>query len=118
MGALCYSARRIHTFPGVTDMIGAIAVLLIAVWFYRTANRLQLPPLAWVVGGVIAYYAGFVVWLYLILKPLLGDAFRNHSFLLGLGMDVSSVLVGVSVAALFRWKILLRQGREPPGSQF
>lgn len=40
-------------------MIGALAILAIAVWFYRTAERYSLPPLAWCFGGVLVYYGGF-----------------------------------------------------------
>lgn len=99
-------------------MIGAIAVLFVAYWFYRTALRLKLPPVAWAAGGVIVYYAGFVIWLYLILKPALGVAFRDHSFLLGLSMDLSSVLAGTLLAALFRTKIMLKQGEAPYEKHF
>ncbi|QJD29241.1 hypothetical protein [Methylococcus geothermalis] len=99
-------------------MIGAIAVLFVAYWFYRTALRLKLPPVAWAAGGVIVYYAGFVVWLYLVLKPLLGDSFRHHTFLLGLGMDLSSVLVGTLLAALFRAKVMSKQGDAPYEKHF
>lgn len=99
-------------------MIGAIAVLFVAYRFYRTALRLKLPPLAWAAGGVIVYYAGFAVWLYGVLRPLLGESFRNHTFLLGLGMDLSSVLVGILLATLFRAKIMVKQGGTPYEKHF
>lgn len=94
-------------------MIGAIAILLIAVWFHQTAQRLNLPSLQWAIGGVIVYYAGFAIWMYLVLRPLLGSLFRNHGLWLGLGMDVSSVLAGVALAALFRAKVMMKRGQKP-----
>lgn len=92
-------------------MIGAIAIVLIAVWFYKSAERLELPSLQWVAGGVIVYYGGFSAWMYGLLRPLLGGHFQNHGLWLGLGMDISSVLAGVLMAALFRSMILLKRGR-------
>lgn len=91
-------------------MIGALAILAITVWFYRTAERLSLPALAWCVGGVVVYYAGFVFWMYLVMRPLLGDLFRNHGVWLGLGMDISSVVVGVLCASIFRARVMLKRG--------
>ncbi len=91
-------------------MIGALAILLIAFWFYKTAENLNLPVLPWVAGGVIVYYAGFLSWMYLVLKPMLGGQFKEHSFLLGITMDITAVLAGVALAALFRAKIMLKKG--------
>jgi hypothetical protein len=99
-------------------MIGALAILVIAVWFYRTAERHSLPPLAWCFGGVIVYYGGFTFWMYLVMRPLLGDAFRNHSLWLGLGLDISSVLVGVVCAMAFRVLVMLKRGTPPHGRTF
>jgi len=94
-------------------MIGALAILAIAAWFYRTAERHALPPLAWCVAGVIVYYGGFASWMYLVMRPLLGDLFRNHSLWIGLGMDISAVLVGVLCAVAFRAAVMLKRGQPP-----
>ncbi len=94
-------------------MIGAIAILLIAAWFHQTAQKLNLPSLQWAIAGVIVYYAGFLVWMYLVLRPLLGGLFQNHGLWLGLGMDISSVLVGALLAALFRGKVMMKRGQKP-----
>ncbi len=94
-------------------MIGAIAILLIAFWYYKTAEARRLPALPWIVGGVLVYYLGFALWMYLLLKPLLGVHFKDHSVWLGLAMDLSSVLAGAALAALFRAKVVLKRG-DPP----
>jgi hypothetical protein len=91
-------------------MIGALAILLIAFWYYKTAETLNLPAFAWVVGGVIVYYAGFLSWMYLLLKPLLGGQFKEHNFLLGISMDISAVLAGAALSALFRSQVMLKKG--------
>lgn len=94
-------------------MIGAIAIAAIAVWFYKTAERVSLPALQWVVGGVIVYYAGFSAWMYGVLQPALGIRFQNHNLWLGLAMDISSVLIGALAASLFRSMIMLKRGDRP-----
>jgi len=91
-------------------MIGALAILGIAFWYYQTAEKLKLPPLPWVVGGVIVYYAGFLFWMYWVLKPLLGGQFKEHNFLLGITMDITAVLAGAALSALFQNKVMLKKG--------
>jgi len=88
--------------------ISALAILLIAYWYYKTAEKLKLPILAWVAGGVIVYYAGFLIWMHIVLRSLLGGQFREHGFLLGITMDLSGVLAGIALSALFRSKVMLR----------
>jgi len=99
-------------------MIGAIAILLTAFWFYKTAEKYSLPALQWVFGGVIVYYAGFLCWMYLVLRPMLGGRFKEHSFLLGMTMDITAVLAGVALAALFRNKVMTKRGQKPFESSF
>ena len=91
-------------------MIGALAILLIAFWYYQTADKMNLPILLWVIGGIIVYYAGFLGWMYGVLKPLLGGQFKEHNFLLGITMDITAVLAGVALSALFRAKVMLKKG--------
>lgn len=99
-------------------MIGAIAILLITAWFYKTAEKFSLPPLQWAIGGVIVYYTGFLIWMYLVLRPLLGGHFKEHGLWLGLGMDISAVLVGALFAALFRIKVMMKKGQNPFENSF
>jgi len=95
-------------------MIGIIAIFLLAYWIYRTAQELKLPAFQWVLGAVIVYYLGFAAWMYLVLGPLMGSTFKNHSLFQGLAMDVSAVLVGACLAWLFRSRIMLKQGPAVP----
>ncbi len=89
--------------------ISALAILLIAYWYYKTAEELNLPVLAWVAGGVIVYYAGFLIWMHVVLRSLLGGQFKEHGILLGVIMDLTAVLVGMALSALFRSKIMLKK---------
>jgi hypothetical protein len=91
-------------------MIGAIAILLIAYWYYKTAETLNLPVFPWIVGGVIVYYAGFLSWMYWLLKPMLGGQFKEHNFLLGITMNITAVLAGAALATLFRKYVMFKQG--------
>jgi hypothetical protein len=91
---------------------------LIVLWFYKAAERLVLPSLAWVVGGVLVYYAGFAAWMYLLLRPMLGERFQSHGLWLGLGVDISSVLFGVALTAIFKTRIMDRRGQPPCPSSY
>lgn len=94
-------------------MIGAIAILLIAFWYYKTAEARRLPALPWIAGGILVYYSGFALWMYVLLQPLLGPRFKDHTLWLGLAMDCSSVIAGAALSALFRVRVMLKRG-EPP----
>jgi hypothetical protein len=97
----------------MTAILSMLAVLATAIWFYRTAESLGLPPLAWAIGGVLIYYGGFLLWMYGVLHPLMGSSFKTHSFWTGIGMDVTSVASGTACMALFRFKVLLKKGGKP-----
>ena len=38
-------------------MLGGVIAVLICVWFYHTANKQNLNPLPWIVGGLVVYTA-------------------------------------------------------------
>ncbi|MBS1212672.1 MAG: hypothetical protein H6R26_1289 [Proteobacteria bacterium] len=94
-------------------MVGIIATTIIAIWFFRTAERLNLPIFQWVVGGIVVYYSGFAACMYLVLRPMLGVGAGTHSFWLGLVMDLVSASVGIGLAALFRAKVMVKAGDSP-----
>ena len=43
--------------------ISALAILLIAYWYYKTADEQNLPILPWVAGGVTAFFI-FICYLH------------------------------------------------------
>jgi hypothetical protein len=93
----------------MTAILSVLAVIGTAVWFYLTAERLKLPALAWAVAGVLVYYGGFLLWMYVVLRPLMGGNFQAHGFATGIGMDLTSILFGALCMALFRFKVLLKK---------
>jgi hypothetical protein len=92
-------------------MIGASTLIFISIWFYKSAEKLRLPLVPWLVGGVLVYYSCYAAWMYLVLKPMLGMSFREHSLPLALFINISSVLVGLAMAALFRAKVMVPKGQ-------
>jgi hypothetical protein len=92
-------------------MIAGLIAFLAAVWFYQSALKVGKPAVNWMIIGGVAFYAAMLVWTYLIMHPLLGRTFENHSFGLGLTIELSGALVG----AVAVWKIH-RRWLTPPGS--
>lgn len=94
-------------------MVGIIASSLIAVWFFKTAERLKLPIFQWVVGGMLVYYGGFAACMYLVLRPTFRVSAGSHGFWSGLAMDLVSAAAGIALAALFRSRVMLNQAGQP-----
>lgn len=94
----------------MTAILSMLAVLAAAIWFYRTAERLGRPGMAWAVAGLIVYYGGFLFWMHIVLKPLMAGRFQTHSFWVGITMDLTSILFGTACAALFGFRVLLKKG--------
>jgi hypothetical protein len=92
-------------------MIGGVVSVVICVWFYRTALRLNLSVLQWIVGALIVYYGIKAIWTYAVLKPVLGGSFTYYSATAGVMMEVSGALLGALGAVLFRNLVMLKQAR-------
>lgn len=97
----------------MTAVLSILVVLATVVWFFQTAERRGLPGLAWAIGGLLVYYGGFLFWMYLILRAVLGAKFQAHGFWVGIGMDLSSILFGAICVVLFRSKVLLKTDARP-----
>lgn len=92
-------------------MIGGVVSVVLCVWFYRTALRLNLSVLQWIVGALIVYYGIKAIWTYAVLKPVLGGSFTYYSATAGVMMEVSGALLGALGAVLFRNLVMLKQAR-------
>jgi len=92
-------------------MFGGVVAALLCVWFYQTATKIHLPPLKWVVGALILFYGVRYAWTFGVLKPLMGVQFKTHTMWTGVLIELSGVLIGGVLAALFRSKIMLKQAR-------
>ncbi len=93
--------------------IGGVLAILVAVWFYNTAVKLDLNPWQWIIGGVIIFYGVKYLWVKGILKPLLGASLAaNHSGVIRLIIELSGDALAAFCAMLFRSRIMLRQKPE------
>ncbi|MEY4684630.1 MAG: hypothetical protein RLZ25_1089 [Pseudomonadota bacterium] len=93
----------------MTAILSVLAVLGSALCYYRTAESRGQPAVGWGVAGAILYYGGFLLWMHVILKYLVGAHFQVHSLWVGIGMDLSAIGFGALVATLFRYLVLLRK---------
>lgn len=93
----------------MTAILSMLSILAIAVLFYRAAERIGLPPLQWMIGGVLVYYSGFLIWMHGVLRNLMGSNFQTHGFGLGIGMDLTAILVGAGGALAFYRLVLLKK---------
>ena len=92
-------------------MIGAIAVVSVAIWFYFTAQRLGENAIKWAFFGILNYYLPAVIWHVFVSQPLMG-MLGSGSTVLRLIVGYSFVFFGVAVAAYARSKLLVK-GRSP-----
>ena len=88
-------------------MPGAVVAVLICVWYYHTATKININPLPWIVGGLILYYGVKYGWTYGVMKPVFGK--QPFGPLIN---DLTGAAVGTLAAAIFRSKVLLKQ--QPP----
>lgn len=93
----------------MTSILSILAVLGSAVWYHRAAMRLGKPAFAWAIAGALVYYAGFLIWMHGLLKPLLGANFKSHGFWTGMGMDLSAIGVGLLGMLLLKRLVLDRK---------
>lgn len=92
-------------------MLGGIVAVLIAVWFYRSAEGRGLPQIPWSVAGVVAYYVPNFIWSLLVAKPWLSNLHAQNAAVLSSVVGHSSILVGAVFAVLAHRLALLRARR-------
>jgi len=85
-------------------MPGAVVAVLICVWYYHTATKININPLPWIVGGLIIYYGIKYGWTYGVMKPLF-----NQKMFGPLVNDLTGAAVGAIAATIFRSQVLLKQ---------
>jgi hypothetical protein len=89
-------------------MIGGIVAVLIAYWFYRSAEERGLPTFQWAFAGLLAFYAPNFAWSLLVSKPWIASLHvQQATFSTGL-INFSSVAVGLVCAVLVRHFFLLK----------
>lgn len=89
-------------------MLGGIIAIVIAIWFYRSAERRGLPPIPWGVAGVVAYYVPNFIWSLMVAKPWLTVLHAQNAAVMSSIVGHSSILVGAVFAVLVHRFALLR----------
>ena len=87
-------------------MVGAIAAALIAIWFFKTAQRQGKPPLKWLFIGVMSYYLAAILWTFMVTPPLRDMVEHNQNILLAWFVRFAYVVVGVLSAVGVNKRIL------------
>ncbi len=81
-------------------MIGGIVAILIAYWFYRSAEARGLPAFQWAFAGLIAYYIPNFIWSLMVAKPWINSLHAQNGTAMATVLGFSSVFVGALVAFL------------------
>ncbi|BBA34862.1 uncharacterized protein sS8_2917 [Methylocaldum marinum] len=92
-------------------MIGGIVAVLIAYWFYRSAEDRGLPIFHWAFAGLLSFYIPNIAWSLLVSKPWIASLhMQQATFATGL-INFSSVALGLVCAVLVRQFFLLKATR-------
>jgi hypothetical protein len=89
-------------------MIGGIIAIVIALWFYRTAESRHLSGIQWAIGGAIAFYIPNFIWSLMVAKPMMNQLHAQNATGMASMLGFSSVFVGAIVAILVHFLILRR----------
>ncbi len=77
-------------------IIGTIAGILIAVWFYNTASHSNRDPLNWAIAGFVVYTVVAMFWTFII-NPGIKDA-AIHTRNTGLSYIARYAYIAVALA--------------------
>ncbi|HUL12369.1 MAG TPA: hypothetical protein VLU73_09400 [Methylococcaceae bacterium] len=93
-------------------MLGGVVAVLIAFWFYRTADSKRAPAMQWAVAGVISYYVPNIIWSLTVAKPILQTLHAQSAPIKAGLIGHSSVIIGALCAGLV-WYGFLRKLKTP-----
>lgn len=91
-------------------MLGGIVAVVIAVWFYRSAEKRSLPSIPWGLAGLVAYYVPNFIWSLLVAKPWLTKLHAQNAAVLSSIVGHSSIVVG-AVFAVLAYRFALMRAR-------
>lgn len=93
---------------GIVRILAYAMGLVVAVWFYRSAEKRAKDPIRWAAIGAAVFYTFKLPWTFFVVK-----ANPQHGATAGLLLSLSSTLVGlIPVVAL--WFTRLRGDGKPP----
>jgi hypothetical protein len=81
-----------------------------AFWYFKTAERMGLPPIQWAVAGAIAYQVPAWAWMFLFSRPYMGSmrATTERTGISSFMIAHSWIVVGAVCAFLVYQFFLLR----------
>ena len=95
-------------------MVGGVAAILIAIWFYRSALAAGKSPLPWVFVGFVSYYLPALLWTLWVTPGLRDMVEHSQSVMLAIIVRFAYIVVGILCATLVRSRTL---GRSDEGAQ-
>lgn len=93
-------------------MLGGLVAVVIAFWFYRTADSKGAPAMHWAVAGLIAYYVPNFIWSLWVAKPILQTLHAQSAPIKASLVGHSSIVIG-AVCAWAVWYGFLRKLKAP-----
>ncbi len=85
----------------------AIAAIIVAIWFYKAAISCGSKNVwGWVAGSVVIYYLAGIIWVYWILKPIMGYSFLHPSLMAGVMIELSGIGIAILILFLIKNKFL------------
>lgn len=80
-------------------MVGAIAAILIVIWYYKSALETQKNPISSAALGLLVYFIPAIIWTVAVTPGLRDTVEHNPNLILGLIVRYGFVIVGVACAA-------------------
>jgi hypothetical protein len=97
-------------------MLSGLISIVIAYWFYHTANAKSAPALQWAGVGFITYFLPNLIWTFALTKPLMMKLNTQNAGFSATLVGHSGILVGVTVAA-FVWYAVLNKLKTTPARE-
>ena len=94
-------------------MLSGLISIIVAFWFYRTANAKSAPALQWAGVGFITYYLPNLIWTFTLVKPMVTKLHTQNAGFSATLVGHSGILVGVTVA-VFVWYAVLDKLKATP----
>jgi hypothetical protein len=97
-------------------MLSGLISIIVAYWFYRTADAKSAPALQWAGVGFIAYFLSNLIWTFALTKPLVTKLHTQNAGFSATLVGHSGILVGVTVAG-FVWYAVLSKLKATPAQK-
>lgn len=84
-------------------MLGSIAAMLVAAWFYHTAPRSGKSAVSWAISGVVVYFLAALLWTLLVTSGLKDAAGHGQGAVLIFMVRYAYVFFGVGCAVCLNY---------------